>query len=116
MFQLPVTTPPLADQIASAILTAANKESERRVQFHKSFFNIVWNHPEVSPATIVAALGTNAATYFSAAAESVRHIAEIAELSNIPLDDVLPVESRELPSVVTFSADGSATIAEPPPA
>jgi hypothetical protein len=109
MFQLTDTTPAAA-LIASSLLATANQESDRRIQFHKSCFDTVWRNPDASPADIIAAFGTDAATYFQAAAESVRHIAEIAELSGIPLDELLPPADREMPSEVVFHEDGSATL------
>ena len=109
MFQVTDTTPP-ATLIATSLLAAANQESDRRIQFHKSCFDTVWRNPDASPTDIIGAMGTNAATYFQAASESVRHIAEIAELSGIPLDDLLSPEDREMPSDVVFYEDGTATV------
>jgi hypothetical protein len=109
MFQVIDTTPP-ATLIATSLLAAANQESDRRMQFHKSCFDTVWRNPDASPADIIAALGTNAATYFQAASESVRHIAEIASLSGIPLGELLPPADREMPIGLVFHEDGSATI------
>jgi hypothetical protein len=43
--------------------------------------------------------------------ESVRHIAEIAAISGLTLDDVLPASSREMPHEVTLNEDGTATLA-----
>jgi len=112
MFTVTDTTTP-ATLIATSLLAAANQESNRRIQFHKACFDTVWRNPDASPADIIAALGSHAVVYFQAAAESVRHIAEIAELSGIPLDDLLSPEDREMPSEVIFHEDGTATIAEP---
>lgn len=109
MFQVIDTTPP-ATLIATSLLAAANQESDRRIQFHKSCFDTVWRNPNASPAGIIEALGSNAVTYFQAASESVRHIAEIAALSGIPLDDLLPEADREMPSEVIFNEDGTASI------
>ncbi len=109
MFQVTDTTPP-ATLIATSLLAAANHESDRRIHFHKSCFDTVWRNPDASPADIIEALGSNAVTYFQAASESVRHIAEIAALSGIPLDDLLSPEDREMPSEVIFHEDGTATV------
>jgi hypothetical protein len=110
MFDLTDTTPP-AVHIASSLLAMANHESERRVQFHQACFSAVWHNESVSPEVILAAMGTNAARYLQAAAESVRHIAEIAAISGVTLNDVLPATSREMPNEVTLHEDGSATLA-----
>jgi hypothetical protein len=110
MFDLTDTTPP-AVHIASSLLAMANHESERRAQFHQACFNAVWHNESVSPDVILAAMGTNAARYFQAAAESVRHIAEIALISGLTLNDVLPTTSREMPHEVILHEDGSATLA-----
>ncbi|MCX8497660.1 MAG: hypothetical protein ORN51_15880 [Akkermansiaceae bacterium] len=111
MFDLTDTTPP-AVHIASSLLAMANHESERRVQFHQACFDAVWHNESVSPEVILAAMRTNAARYLQAAAESVRHIAEIAEISGLTLDDVLPATSREMPNEVILHEDGSATLAQ----
>lgn len=113
MFTITDTTTP-ATLIATSLLAAANQELDRRIQFHKACFDTVWRNPDAGPADIIAALGSNAVTYFQAASESVRHIAEIAELSGIPLNDVLPAADREMPQEVILHEDGTATIAEPP--
>jgi len=110
MFDLTDTTPP-AVHIASSLLSMANHESERRAQFHQACFNAVWHNESASPEVILAAMGTNAARYLQAAAESVRHIAEIAAISGLTLDDVLPAISREMPHEVTLNEDGTATLA-----
>jgi len=110
MFDLTDTTPS-AVHIASSLLAMANHESERRMQFHQACFNAVWRNESTSPELILAAMGTNAARYLQAAAESVRHIAEIAAISGVTLDDVLPASSREMPHEVTLHEDGSATLA-----
>jgi hypothetical protein len=114
MFDLTDTTPP-AVHIASSLLSMANHESERRAQFHQACFNAVWHNESVSPEVILAAMGTNAARYLQAAAESVRHIAEIAAISGLAPDDVLPASSREMPHEVTLHEDGTATLAQASP-
>jgi hypothetical protein len=114
MFDLTDTTPP-AVHIASSLLAMANHESERRVQFHQACFNAVWYNESASSELILAAMGTNAARYFQAAAESVRHIAEIALISGLTLDDVLPASSREMPHEVILHEDGTATLAQASP-
>lgn len=103
-------TTPASTMIATSRLVADNQESDRRIKFHKSCFDAVWRNPDASPADIIEALGTSAVTYFQAASESVRHIAEIAELSGIPLDDLLSPEDREMHSEVIFHEDGTATV------
>jgi hypothetical protein len=102
---------PESTHIARSLLTLANNETERRAQFHQACFDAFWHNESVSPELILAAMGTNAARYLQAAAESVRHIAEIAAISGLTLDDVLPATSREMPHEVTLHEDGSATIA-----
>ena len=109
MFQVIDTTPP-ATLIATSLLAAANQESDRRMQFHKSCFDTVWRNPDASPADIIAAFGTNAAKYFQAASESVRHISEIAAISGLTIEEVLPAIDREMPIGLVFHEDGSATI------
>ena len=111
MFQITDTTPP-ATLIATSLLAAANQESDRRIQFHKSCFDTVWRNPDAHPVDIIEALGTNAVTYFQAASESVRHIGEIANLSGIQLDDLLPEADREMPIEIIFNEDGTATASD----
>ena len=94
MFDLTDTTP-LAVHIASSLLAMANHKSERRMQFHQACFNAVWHNESVSPEVILAAMGTNAARYLQAAAESVRHIAEIALISGLTLGRKKGVDGRE---------------------
>ncbi|MDH4445710.1 MAG: hypothetical protein QE267_11365 [Akkermansiaceae bacterium] len=111
MSDLTDATPP-AVHIASSLLATANHESERRVQFHQACCNAVWHNESVSPEVILAALGTNAASCLQAAAESVRHVEEIAAISGLRLDDVLAASSREMPHEVILHEDGSATPAQ----
>jgi len=40
----------------------------------------------------------------------VRHIAEIAVISEVPLDQVLPPADREMPVEVILHKDGTATL------
>jgi len=109
MFQLTDTTPP-ATLIATSLHAAANQESDRRIQFHKACFDTVWRNPDASPADILAALGTNAAKYFQAASESVRHISEIAAISGLTVEEVLPATDREMPVDLVFHEDGTGTV------
>jgi len=105
-------TSPESTHIARSLLTLANNETERRVQFHQSCFDAIWRNPLVPAHEVLAAMGTNAARYFQAASESVRHIAEIAAISGLTLDQVLPAADRAMPVEVILHEDGTATLAE----
>jgi hypothetical protein len=110
MFNIPDTTPE-AVHIAKALLTLANNESDHRVEFHRACFDTIWRNSAASPGDILAALGTNAAKYFQAASESVRHISEIAAISGLTIEEVLPATDREMPVDLVFHEDGTATLA-----
>jgi len=101
---------PESTHIARSLLTLANNETERRVQFHQTCFDAIWRNPSVPAREILAAMGPNAVKYFQAASESVRHIAEIAAISELPLDQVLPPADREMPVEVILHKDGTATL------
>ena len=69
----------------------ANAAKSARIKTQRESYDAFWNSP-AAPDEILEDFGTDALRMLRSAKESVRHIAAIAEISGVPLADILPDE------------------------
>jgi hypothetical protein len=85
----PETPEPIAHIVANAIIEGCNAAVKDRVERMKNLWETLWENDRATPAEILMALGTNAATIFQAAALARTDLEAIANLANTTSEALL---------------------------
>jgi hypothetical protein len=102
--------PPAAQTAAHSQIAHINAASTQLIAAFVDQHRAFWGHPTVTPAEILAELGTNGMTWLLTARNTLDHIAAAAALIGKTLADVLPLDV--LADKLSFQphADGSVTV------
>lgn len=105
---IPVT-PPL-DLFAASELEQVNSSLARRIDEHRNRFSAFWRTYQWTPDEILQKFGTSAAIWLQAAAESVNHINNLAQIVGKTVADFLPSSDYVPPRSFIVGQDGSVTL------
>jgi hypothetical protein len=89
-----------------------NTSLERRVNDHKKGFRDFWDNPKVTPDEILEEWGAVASIMIAAASESFQHIARLAAIRGMSVDEFIPPSLYEPRRPYVFHEDGTVTLEE----
>jgi hypothetical protein len=102
--------PPVAKDIASQILATVDSQIAQRRDNYVKLMQAFWAGP--APASeVLSYMGVEATLLLDVANEDLRHLAATATLEGKTLEDILPPEFLEIPTLVRHP-DGSVTLPE----
>ena len=109
---IPDTTIPVSQVVATRLLKQLNEQLESRVNIHKgSFFDFWQNSEGATPDAILEDMGNKAGLWLEAARENVSHLHRLALLVSKTVVDYLPPEMLEPPRAFVEHDDGTVTLA-----
>lgn len=107
---IPSVTVPPADVIANQLLTAIDREAQRRAGEHVDQWRAFWRSTEATPQEIADSMNGSAVLFFAIARANIEHVAAVAALIGKTPADFMPLECLSAPQQVTVNQDGSVTI------
>ena len=107
---IPDTTIPASQVVATRLLQQLNEQLENRVNIHKGSFYDFWQNSEATPDSILADMGTAAGLWLEAARENVSHLHRLALLVGKTVADYLPEEMLNPPRTFVEHDNGTVTL------
>lgn len=108
---IPDTTIPAPQVVATRLLQQLNEQLESRVNIHKgSFFDFWQNGEGAAPDDILEGMGDKAGLWLNAARENVSHLHRLALLVGKTVADYLPGEMLNPPRTFVEHPDGTVTL------
>jgi hypothetical protein len=108
-----VPTAPALQLFAIGELEQVNSSLARRIDEHRTRYAAFWKTYQWTPDEILQQFGTSAVIWLQAAAESVRHIDDLAKIVGKTIADFLPASDYIPPRAFIPGQDGTVTL-EPP--
>jgi len=107
---IPDTTIPASQVVATRLLKQLNEQLENRVNIHKGGFYDFWQNTEAAPDNILDDMGKMAGLWLDCARENVSHIHRLAALVEKTVVDYLPNEMLNPPREFIKHDDGTVTL------
>lgn len=108
-----ISTLTQAQREAEAIVDLVNDEFSRRVSFHIRVFRQFWAAGE-TPDARLEAMGDRAGLFLATASANLEHIAKLAAMQGMQLDEVIDPALYIPPRQFIVAEDGTATLDAPP--
>jgi hypothetical protein len=105
------TQPTAAEVIANCLIERLNYELVSRARAHVQSYDEFWSHPSATPDEILAAVGSNAATWLACASESVEHIGRLAAIVGKSVTDFIPADKFMPKRAFVIGEGGTVTLA-----
>lgn len=107
---IPDTTVPASQVVATRLLQQLNDELDSRVNTHKGSYYDFWQNSTATPDDILADMGTGAGLWLNAARENVAHLHRLALLVGKTVANYLPEEMLNPPRTFVEHDDGTVTL------